>query len=143
MKKIYTFLLLTTVLFAACKKDDEKKATGTLTAKIDLYDTATKKWSGGQDFIAKEVTTTKTGNDYTINTSDATGASFFGLTIKNVTGAGKYTIAEAVLSKGGVRYVATAGQVTVTEATAKTLKATFIFESTNMAVYDGKVDASF
>lgn len=142
MKKIYTLLLLATVLFNACKKDDEKNAKGTLTAKIDLYDSTTKKWSGGQDFTATKVSTTKSGDNYTIEASDAAGSSFT-LTVKNVTGAGKYTDIDAKLVKIGKTYTTQWGNVTVTEATAKSLKATFIFEGQEWAVFDGKVDASF
>lgn len=142
MKKIYTLLLLVTVLFGACKKDDAKNAKGTLTAKIDLYDTATKKWSGNQDFTATKVEASKSGDNYTVKGSDAAGTSF-SITVKNVTGAGKYTDIDASLVKAGKTYNTTWGNVTVTEVTSKSLKATFIFEGAEWSVNNGVADASF
>lgn len=143
MKRIYILLLLTTVLFGACKKDDAKNAKGTLTAKIDLYDDVTKKWKGNEDFTATEVKTTKSGNDYTVKAKDAAGTSFT-LIIKNITGTGKFQDVDGELVKAGVTYNSViAGTVTVTEATSKTLKATFIFEGQKWSVNNGVVDASF
>lgn len=142
MKKIYTLLLLITVIFGSCKKDDAKNAKGTLTAKIDLYDTITKKWSGGQDFTATKVETSKSGDNYTVKGSDAAGTSF-SLTVKKVTAAGKYTDIDASLVKAGKTYNTAWGNVTVTEVTSKSLKATFIFEGAEWSVNNGAVDASF
>jgi hypothetical protein len=143
MKKIYTLLLLASVLLTACKKDDEKNATGTLTAKIDIKDAATNKWSGNQDFTATKVTTAKSGDDYTIVASDATGTTFT-LYCKGITKAGEYkTGITGKLVKSGTTYDGPFGSANITELTNKTLKATFIFESMNMSVNNGKVDAKF
>lgn len=142
MKRIYTLLLLTTVLFGACKKDDAKNAKGTLTAKIDLYDTTTKKWGGNQDFTATKVESSKSGNNYTVKGTDVAGTSFT-ITVKNVTGTGKYTDIDASLIKAGKTYTTAWGNVTVTEASDKALKATFIFEGAEWSVNNGVVDASF
>ena len=48
MKKIYYLLFIATVFIGSCKKEDATEAQGTLTAKIDIYDPVTKKWSGGK-----------------------------------------------------------------------------------------------
>lgn len=143
MKKIYYLLLMLAVSFTACKKDDSSAdAKGTLTAKMSFYDAVTKKWSANEDFTATSVVTTKSGTNYTIKATDA-GKNSFMLTIKNVTGAGVYTVLNTSLVKGGKTLTASAGNVTVTAATDKSIAATFIFEDANWSVFDGKVNATF
>ncbi len=143
MKKIYFLLLMLAVCFTACKKDGANSdAKGTLTAKMSFYDSATQRWSANEDFTATSVVTTKVGSDYTIKATDAAKNSFT-LTIKNVTGAGVYTVVNTSLVKGGKTLNATAGNVTVTAATDKSITATFIFEDAAWSVFDGKVNATF
>ena len=144
MKKIYTLLLVVSVLFGACKKDDEKNAKGTLTAKIDLFDSTTKKWSGNKDFVSTSVSTVKSGNDYTVTAKDANGVTFT-LVVKNVTSTGDYLPdPSSSLVKEGKTYSSTlGGKVKITTATNNALKGTFIFEGAEWSVNNGNVDASF
>ena len=131
------------VSFTACKKDGTNAdAKGTLTAKMGFYDAGTRTWSANEDFTATTVVTTKAGNDYTIKATDA-GKNSFTLSVKNVTGAGVYTVVNTSLVKGGKTLNATAGNVTVTAATDKSITATFIFEDAAWSVFDGKVNATF
>lgn len=142
MKKIYYLLFIATVFIGSCKKEDAAEAQGTLTAKIDIYDPVTKKWSGGKDFTATSVVTVKTGNDYAITAKDASNTTFT-LVIKNVTGAGKYTTVNSTLVQSGTTLTATAGQADITTATSSSVAGTFIFENANWSVFNGKVDARF
>jgi len=142
MKKIYYLLFAVTVFLGACKKEDITEIQGSLTAKIDLYDSANKKWSGGKDFTATSVVTIKTGNDYAITAKDASNTTFT-LVIKNVTGVGKYNTISSTLVQGGTTLTATAGQADITTVTSNSVAGTFIFEDTSWSVYNGKVDASF
>lgn len=143
MKKIYYLLFVATLLIGACKKEEKAaEAQGTLTAKIDIYDPVTKKWSGGKDFTATSVVTVKTGNDYTILAKDASNTTFT-LVIKNVTGIGKYTTVNSTLVQNGATLTASAGQADITTATSNSVAGTFIFENANWSVFNGKVDASF
>ena len=140
MKKIYYLLLMVAVSFTACKKDGASAdAKGTLTAKMSFYDAVTRTWSATEDFTATSVVTTKAGSDYTIKA----GKNSFTLTIKNVTGAGVYTVVNTSLVKGGKTLAASAGNVVVTAASNNAITATFIFEDTNWSVFDGKVNATF
>lgn len=144
MKKHYTFLaIICLFIFSGCEKTEEAitNATGSFTAKFSYYITASSSWSPNENFVAKTVVTTKTGNEYVIVATDLSGnvLTVYG---SGVTGVGKFQ-SRGIFVKAGKTYSSTSGQLDVTALSGNSLTANFIVEATDWSMFEGKLSAKF
>ena len=144
MKKHYVLLtIICLFIFSGCEKTEEAivNATGSFTAKFSFYTTASNSWSPNENFTAKTVVTTKTGNEYVIVATDLSGniLTVYG---SGITGIGKFQ-SRGIFVKSGKTYSSSSGQLNVTALNANSLTANFIVEATDWSMFDGKLLANF